>query len=424
MLHRWLPLFLAAALLPAAAFAKGKGPDAKKASPEELVELTHHEDPGVRADAAKYLGDRKVEAGIPELVRLLQEDKDPGVRKAAINGLAEWVGNYSNSSALDAIEAAFVDPNQMPDIHERALPLLLKADATRADAGVVWHLSRYRKNAPMFTVALLKAAVKLNRQEARDLPLIIVMDIGQKRNVRVEALETLEAFQHPGLFDAYLSMITDPDKTMKIKCIQGVSRSGLPGDRVIAALTDVVRSDKQGDVRAAALKGLKFYANKGLLPLLHTLATTEKHPMAWAHAVDMLLTLADESSYNTLLQLISPQYFVSDDWTIRIIHILIRIGNPGAVPALATLRDASESDTVKVEAQRAIDLLSPERAQERLVIVQQYVPPPDVIIYDVSASVSTAPLYNLSVSVGADGTVVRADGSAIGASFSASATVQ
>jgi hypothetical protein len=401
------PLVLAAllALSPSFVFA---GKSLKGAKVEDLMAALNGSDAGLRAEAAKYLGDTKVESAIPDLVRVVRTDPDTGVRKSALNALVE----YSDEASIDAFVEILHDDKLSSELLDTALKRVLKRDATRADDAVPYYLSRYRKNTVEFNVSLLDALQAMNRQDTQDLPLVIVMDSGQKRRVRVKALDVLEKRNHPGIYEAYFALLNDDEKPIKIRCIQGLSRSGLPAKRVSTALEGVVRNDKQGDVRAAAMKALKFYANPGLLPLLHYEALNEMHPMAWGHAVDLLLVIADASSYSTLIQLIGPDKYVSDEWTIKIIHILIRIGDPGAIPALASLRDRSETQQVKVEAQRAIDLLAPERMQERLVIVQGWVPPPDIIVVQIDASASAS--YQMSVQVDSSGVISGSAGASWG----------
>lgn len=409
-MRRLVLLTLALSLLvPSLAFAKKKKKEkARDQTDEVLLTWLESSDDGQRKDAAKVLGDHKNQEALPRIIELLQTDPELGVRATALAALEEY---GRNEVALSAVQQAFVDPGQDAKIHAGALTLLLKVDPPRADEGVIWHTGRYRQNKPAWNVRLLDTLIKLNRQEARDLPLIVVMDISQPKNVRVAALDALEAFQHPGLHDAYLSLVSDPDKKIKLRCINGLSRAGLPGQRVQAALEDVVRTDKQGDVRAAALKGLKLSANPSLLPLLHSEVIAEKNLFALAHAIDLLLVLADESSYSTLLRLASPDWSMQNDAKVRVIHILVRLGNPGAIPTLTALRDATDEELVKLEAQRAIDLLSPEREEERLVIVEQYVRPADVVVVDINAA--AAPAYSMSVQLDAGGNVVRTDGSAL-----------
>ena len=67
--------------------------------------------------------------------------------------------------------------------------------------------------------------------------------------LRVAALSAAEALHHPRLFDAYLSLIDDSDVAVRLRCVKGLGRSGLPGDRVIPALSDRARLDSDGDVQ-------------------------------------------------------------------------------------------------------------------------------------------------------------------------------
>lgn len=120
---------------------------------------------------------------------------------------------------------------------------------------------------------------------------------------------------------------------------------------------NVVQTDDAGNVRAAALGSLRFYASPELLPLLHTEVLNEKNPLAWGQAMELLEPLADASSVSTLCQLLAMQANLIDDGVIRIVHTLVRIGDPKAVPCLEALERATPSEPVRVEARAAIDLL-------------------------------------------------------------------
>ncbi len=399
-----------ALVVPTGAFAKK--PNLKKAGQDELLGLLGDSDKRMREAAAKELGNRKVDEAIDPLAKLTIEDEDSDVYVQAMWAL-ERIGGDRGWSALQMI---FETPEASEDVRSKILKKLMAKEMDRADNGVPYYLLNYKKNGVGFNVQLLKSLQKLDRRDMRDLPMLMVRDRRLKRKVRVAALDAIEGLEHPGVTEAYLALLDDSDKTIKLRCIKGLSRAGLPADRVGPALEEVVRTDKQGDVRAAALAALKFYLYPELLPLVQALATSERHPMAWFHSVDMLAVLADEGSIPTIERLIGPDMHLSDGQVVHLLHALVRIGNPRVVPAIEGHMSRTESADVITECKAAIRLLSPEAASERVTIINTYTTPAEVVIYD-SASVTYSGV-DLGMSVGADGVVVGTDGTHVSAGIS------
>lgn len=409
MKTRFLAALVALAMtLPSLALAK-KRPNLKKSSDPELIELLEDDDKRVREAAAKELGDRKTTDAIDGLVELTITDEDSDVYVQSMWAL-QAIGGDKGWSALQMI---FETPEASEDVRSKILKNLMAKEMDRADNGVPYYLLNYKKNGVGFNVQLLKALAKLDRRDMQDLPMLMVRDRRQKKRVRVAALDTLESLKHPGLVEAYLALLDDNEKKIKMRCIKGLSRSGLPADRVGPALEEVVRTDKQGDVRAAALAALKFYLYPELLPLVQSLATTEKHPMAWFHSVDMLAVLANQGSIPTIQTLLGPDMHLSDGQVVHLLHALVRIGDPVVIPSIEGHMSRTDSADVIAECQAAIRLLAPEAEAERLTIITTYAAPAEVVIYD-SASV-TYTGAEVTMSMGADGTVVGVDGHSVAA---------
>ncbi len=121
---------------------------------------------------------------------------------------------------------------------------------------------------------------------------------------------------------------------------------------------NMVRTDKAGTARAAALQALRFYAGPELLPLLHEEALGELHPVAWGRAMELLEPLADQNSIPILCQLLQRQENLTNEGVIRIAHAMVRIGDPKAVTCLEVLERATISKAVSAEARAAINLLA------------------------------------------------------------------
>ena len=259
-------------------------------------------------------------------------------------------------------------------LRHKALKILTELDPYRTDVRVPVLLGDYRKFASGFAADLVAYLPQRELDDWRDITILIATDQGAKRRVRLEALEAAEAFDHPALHDAWLSLLSDEDNRVRARCAKNLGRSGLPAALVRPALMEVVREDKAGTVRAAALHSLRFYACPELLPLLHEEALGEPHPVAWGRAMELLEPLADQSSIPTLCQLLQRQQNLTQDGVIRIIHAMVRIGEPDKlevtdhdmVTALEVLERATASERVRIEARAAMDLLAkpePQRVQ-------------------------------------------------------------
>jgi hypothetical protein len=409
MKTRSIALLVALLLVPSLALAKK--PKTKGLSDADLIKMLSHDDEDYREAAAELLGEHKSDDAIPALTKLAIEDKESDVYVQAMWALEE----IDTDAAWDGLQTIFETPEATEDIRQKALRKLMDKKLERADNGVPYYLLNYKDNSNPFNNQLLDALVKLDRKDMRDLPMLMVRDTRLKRPVRVNALDAVEALKHPGVVEAYIALLDDEDKKIKMRCIKGLSRAGLPADRVGPPLEEVVRTDKMGDVRAAALSALKMYVYPELLALVQPLVTTEKHPMAWANAVEIFAAVADSSSMGTLQRLLGPEMSVGDNYLVLLIQTAVRLGDPTIVPTLEGLRDRTESTEVAAECKNAIRLLSPEAKAERVTVVQSYVVP-GVVYYDTAAVTYVAP--EVSMTVSDSGTVVTSDGADVSASIS------
>jgi len=392
-------LLALAICLPSLASAKSL----KRKNDRELVEILRNDsDHRQREEAAKLLGDRESAAAITYLSEAIFQDPDEGVRIRALGALEQ----IRTTEALDEVQAAFEHEELADKVQIKALKILRKHDAPRCDHGTPHHLSRYRNQEQAFVIELLKTMVIRDRTDARDIPLVIAMDRTAKRKIRVQALQTAEKLRHPNMHDAYLTMLDDPDKKVRIRSIEGLSRSGLPGSKVGPALTTVVRTDSDGNVRAKALKALKFYAHPNLLPMIHDEVLNEKNPVAWGHAMDLLESLADKSSLTTITILLGRDEYILEETVVKLILTTVRIGDPSVVPHLESLQARSQSLAVAEECKRAIKVLRGDQA-ERERVVSAWTAPADVIYYRVDVEPQSP---GLSVHIDDSGMIVNVDG--------------
>lgn len=383
---------LGALLLPGSATAA----KLSKLSCDELVDImVGADDDDDRADAAEVLGEKGCTGAIEALATTCVTDPDAEVCNTAVAALAE----IGTPEALDKLVGILEDGSIVDGSRKKALNKLLDAEPTLADAAIPGVLGTYRKLDPPFTNRLIEALVKRDLRDAGDLTILIASDRTLKTKVRKKALEAADTLDHPLIHEAYLSLLDDSDKKLRIEACKGLGRTGLPSGTVAPALEQVVRSDEKGDVRAQALKSLKFHAHKGLLPLIHTEVMTEMHPIAWGHAVGLLIALADSSSVDTIHQVLLRDDNLPDEGVISLIHLLVRIGDPSSIHALRSLeaRATGQVDSEAVIARKYLEGGGAEGAGS-------YTPPPtDVVIWDGS---TPDDLPTLGVQLDANGIVI------------------
>jgi HEAT repeat protein len=388
----WITLIAFA--LPTAALAK----KLEKMDNEELIDaLQTAKDEDDRADAAELLGERKVEAAIGPLAERCIEDEDDEVCKTSVRALVEIGTDEALTETVKILENADVDQ----DGREVALKQLLKNAPERADASIPACLATYRKLDNGFNKALIKGMVDRDLEQFADITVLIAKDETIKRLVRLAALEAAESFNHPMLFDAYIALLDDKDKKLRIKACQGLGRSGMPGSIVAPKLEDVAKNDEKGGVRGAAWKSLKKYTHKGLLPTIHWAVLNEKDPIAWTHAVEMLVALADASSLDTIHQVMLRDEYITTEGTVELIHLLVRIGDPSSEHPLASLEDRTKDNRVEDEAQLALKFFRDGKVGDGNVTP---VITADVVLWDPDAEQPEVP--TLKVEMDSNGVVV------------------
>jgi len=370
-----------------------------KKSCEELVEvMTTAGDEDDRADAAELLGEKGCSDAIGALAEACATDEDNEVCKTAVDALAE----LGSGDALDALQTVLLNNEVDDGCRKKALNKLFSDAPERVDGVVHEVLGHYRSLDQGFAIRLLEVLVARDLRQYGDLTVLITTDRTLKTKLRKKALKAAEDFSHPLLHDAYISLLDDKDKKLRVEACEGLGRSGMPSSVVAPALEQAVRTDEKGDVRAAALKALKLHAHADLLPLIHAEVLTEKHMIAWYHAVELLIAVGDETSLDTIHQVLLRDDNLTDEGVIALVHMLVRIGDPSSIHALQSL-EARVTGTVDREAVIAREYLESGQAQ-----AGPYEPPvTDVIVWTVSDP--APPLPTLAVQLDANGIVIWID---------------
>lgn len=410
-----LTLFLALAL-PIFGHAK---PLKKLTDPELITVVETSTDSDDRVEAIDLLADRGAKSAIPALGALLTAEQDPNVAEHALGALEDI---YDEDARVFVFQA-LLNRDLKDSLRLKAAKILGKQDQGLITEAAPLVLADYRTLKDPLAVRMVEALPNHHQTAAHDYAILIATDGSAGRKARMAAFEAAETLDHPQLYRAYLSMLSDSDKKIRIKAVQGLGRSGLPAAEVAPALTDAARNDQDGPVRAAAFKSLRLYASPDLLPTLHHAALNEKAPVAWFYAVEMLQGLADTSSIPVIGQLFGKQEFMADDQLVALAHTLVRIGDASAVPSLEALARATESEVVRTEATAAADILrGPE--EERTVLIAGWPvievtlvdmtvvappPPPLAVSVDVSGGVSLGTGVNFSTSIAVPGVQVEVD---------------
>ncbi len=376
MSRRMIPVVAAAlvvaATLPAAA-ASMKG----KSDARLIALMLGDDDYQKRAEAAAELGERKSVRAIDAFGEVCMQGQGVSLCETAIAGLE----NIGTPQATARLHEIFMSERTPDASRAAALRVLVLQDPQGAAARVPQVLAHYRALEPELTAALLDAVLRLDLRDCGDMAVFIARDASAQRKARIKALDVAEAMGHQRMFDAYLGLIADEDPSIRARCARGLGQPGLPATRVGPALERLVHTDENSDVRAAALSSLRYYAHKDLLNVIQLELQLEPDPKAWQAALTIFLMLADERSLDTIDQLLNGERFIFEDTQIKLIHVLVRIGDRDGIAILRKLGKRTDNQRVVEETRAAAYLLKGSRA-EREAAVAGYRWPEDVQIRD------------------------------------------
>jgi HEAT repeat protein len=221
-----------------------------------LQEALGNSDATVRARAAEALGDLAEEAleCVPALARVSLEDKDSGVRAAAVTALAR-IGASPEALLDNAValldhadetvraRAGWAIGKLEPSLAERAIPALgerVSTDpAVDGKFGAVWALGRIRSSDP----------------EAIDILTRALAD--ENGDIRAEAARSLGRSGTPAssALPALVLLLQDSDPLAREQAAKAVGRLGAEAPEVVEALATLT-GDPLDYVRAAAAEAL------------------------------------------------------------------------------------------------------------------------------------------------------------------------
>lgn len=196
-----------------------------------LLQLTAHSNPTIRKTAISAIGSLKVAAATEKLISLLKTDRDPVVREAAINALA----NMGSENLVSALEVATTDKNKMVRI--AGLAILGEMDL------------------PGKTVAALLEKVILNQTV-------------EEKQVAITALAKVDSTYATPVFKRLLKAMKNKDLPATVELELSESLETLGDETLLSQYNSIISQMYAGDVMASynsslfggdAIKGRRIF---------------------------------------------------------------------------------------------------------------------------------------------------------------------
>ena len=334
--------------------AQGEAKPLKQLTDAELVEVLL-QSPGVkkREEAARLLGERRSAIATDALGRACLDDREGEVCDIALDALMQ-IESLESSHQLEVIVGSdAVEPHR----RSAALAVLGAKDPDRLDSLVPAVLAHYRALEPSLACELVEALTERELIDHADMAVFIAADSLAIRPLRLAALDAAVAFDPPCLYIAYMGLLQDEEKRIRVQCAKGLGNTAYPGEVVVPPLQRSVQTDSAAPVRTAALTSLRYFGHPGLLPVIHEVLLHETNPTTWATALVMLEALADVTSVRVVEKLLQRDELQNDQIMIRLIRIMVMIGEPSTAPVLDVVACRSGSREVAGAAVAGAQLL-------------------------------------------------------------------
>jgi len=315
-------------MLTLALLATADAASVKKTSTDDLInELRAGAKSSRRVDCARELGLRKATEAIGALTEVCGISENDVCSEAMLS--LEAIGTDDGWASLQSI---LEYPSELDvGLRTQASDLLREHDAARWDDSAPRLVARYRTLEPRFVQPTLVTVGQRNLAHLADEAAWIAQDAGADREVRLAALDLAEQWREPRLFRAYLSLVRDPDRELRVRCIRGLDRPDLPASEVVPLLMAAAAKDPEGAVRAAALDGLRNWTHPQLKQMLYDHMENERHPLVWAEVLELSFVLADDDSVEPFGEAIRNRTFQEMDDLARMIQALVELGDTDSV---------------------------------------------------------------------------------------------
>ena len=326
----------------------------KKTSTDDLInELRAGGKSSRRVDCARELGDRGATEAIPALAEvcgisendicsesMLSLEKLGGDEAwSKLQGILEYEGDLDVGLRL---QASSLVQQHAPSLWDDSAPRLV---------------ARYRTLEPGFVVPTLETVGKRNLAHLADEATYIAIDAEADRSVRLAALDLSEQWREPRLFRAYLAMVRDPDRELRVRCVAGLDDPNLPASEVVPLLMAAASKDPEGAVRAAALDALRHWTHPQLKHMLYTHMESERHPDVWPEVLELSLVLADQDSVEPFNEAIKTRNFQDHDDLARMIQALVELGSQDSITAIRAVEQKYQGTQIAEMCRDALEWL-------------------------------------------------------------------
>lgn len=369
----------------------------------ELIEiLENHTRESKREDAARILGERRADEAIAPLGERCPSDSSLAVCIASVEALSSIGGQRAHGQLQSLllnnrvptparVESLNILIPVAPELIARAVPLLVV---------------QYRTLPEEITVPIIDAIASLQMNHLADVPLLISIDGEAPRSVRLAGHHVSELFQHTHLWQSHLALLNDPDTRMRAHCAEALADHNLPGSIIAPRLEEVLASDVEGNVRAAAATALLQHTHEGLLPTLYRRLAEERHPNAWSSVIDLIVVINSRTSIEPLLATFSQAARRPIDDMRKILFQIATHGDESRIPEIYALEQNHQGRELAEICRAATSALSAttQSMKETEIAGIGAPPPPPHTLWDSSV---LDPVYApLSVSINTNGVMV------------------
>ena len=361
-------------------YAPGAVKSFKEQAVPELIKGLKHEKKEVRSGAAIVLGEMKATAAVEPLMQLVQQDKEISVRRAGVTAL----GTIGDVRALPVLVSALGDGdplvrsdarNAVKNFKEAAIPELingLKNSNVQVRLGSISLLTDLKATAavePLMELVQQDKETSVRRVavtalvaigDARALPSLVAALGDSDSSVRNTARNAMKSFKELAI----------PELLKGLKHEKKEVRSGAAGVlgemKAVAgveALMEVVQTDKEGEVRGAAVRALGSIGDVRALPVLVEALGDSDYNTSRFYAPDAVKSFKEAAIPELLKGLKHEKKEVRSGAAV----VLGTMKAVGAVEALMEVVQTDKEGEVRGAAVRALGTIGDVRALPVLV---------------------------------------------------------
>lgn len=337
-----------------------------------LIKALESSDPGIRKEAARLLGDLKIKEAIVPLSKLLQDKKNWVVRSvvyslgniadpAAITPLKDALKHYDESvresalSSLDELQAKSALPDiarmMLEDkdqyIRWRAMVVMRSIE----EGSEIRAITRTLKDPESGAQARRHAATFLGNLKVESaLPLLVTAFGDKDETLRWRAIEAAGKIGNPAARPAIEEKLKDPSPDVRMFAI---SVLGKLGDKASVPALTVMLSQKSPEIKKNAIRSLRRIGGAEAAAAVREMLS-DSDEYVRAQAVETLVVLGDKDALKQIKLLASDR-----SPSVRV-AVMYALGELGGSPDKYVLETGTGDKNfwVKQEAEKALAKLN------------------------------------------------------------------